>query len=138
MRLSEQEREVSAVKQHVSREQLVSCMNSTKWNELIEIMDKLPADKCPAWRCKGLLSDELSGWDLHWHDHMPQFISIEWLEFDPIQKKKRGELLEPVIIADRTDFFSDLLKAKGIPHSKEKDLIRVWGYQKPGQTIEFV
>ncbi len=55
-------------------------------------------------------------WDSEWYYHIHPVAEIEWLE---LQATSRAWL-------------EDVLRKHSIPFSYEQDVVRVWGYTRPG------
>ncbi|TVP80162.1 MAG: hypothetical protein EA353_04600 [Puniceicoccaceae bacterium] len=135
MMTQEQKKDSERLARYVIREQLVSLMNDTKWEALRSAMIALKEFN-PCYRLACLRSEPDVNWDGDWHYHLPPFKCIEWLEIDPVQKKRIGRLVKD----EETDFSKEIktiLWAEHIPFSLEGGLIRIWGYQRPGTQINF-
>lgn len=116
----------------IERERLASCMNATKWRELLLGEPLLPL----AW-VKWINDSELrEAFD------RPMLLGdaawIEWLEFDPIETAWAGNLVGPRVVRDRTDEVLAALRAVSVPASMEGGRYRVWGYLRPGVAPEWV
>lgn len=120
---------------YIVREQLISHMNNTKWDELRELMVEL-GNESPLYRVQCLREPPSQGWDGDWYYHLPMYKSIEWLDIDPILRERRGQLIKNKKM-DYTQRYVNLLKENHIPFSFEGLYIRIWGYQRPGQMIDF-
>lgn len=134
----EQTKDRHRMARYIAREELVSVMNQTKWERLQALMQQ-ESYRRPPWRayCLRDAEDLEPEWDYDWHYHLPPFKSIVWLEINPIQKERRGQLL-PDKLTDNTDYLTDLLKTHHIPFSIEGQSLRVWGYLKPGQAVSLI
>jgi hypothetical protein len=108
-------------------------MNNTKWRELVEAMRAMRAGK-PLYRIKDVLDSypELGPWDNEWFFHLWPYYGIEWIEIDPTRQTQLG----PGV--DQTDAIVVALRERSIPFSLEGHYIRVWGYTRPGATVDFV
>jgi hypothetical protein len=119
----------------IERERLSSCMNTTKWDEIVPIMqwglamrvrmiDDPPGEPLPdprdTWESLGNAS---------W---------IEWLEFCPVRTVQRRGLLDPEIVGDETEHLLTVLRAINAPTSIEDGWIRVWGYLRPGTAPSWI
>ena len=137
MEMEDRKKDRERLDRYIVREQLVSVMNNTKWEKLRDLILELPGRK-PRYRLKCLRADDGRAccWDGDWYYHLPTYKSIEWLDIDPIIRHRQGRLLNDKK-TDCSQQLCDLLKKKHVPFSLEGKYIRVWGYQRPGQTIEF-
>src|SRR2546422_177399 len=74
------------------RQELVSSMNATKWQEATEAMRLLPGGP-PRFRVKDIHGPVPSetAWDREWFYHPRPHETIEWLEIDP--DSRAAELL---------------------------------------------
>jgi len=126
------------LERYIVREQLVSIMNNTKWEKLRKLMISL-GEASPRYRVQCLRTDEVYGtyWDGDWFYHLPTYKWIEWLEIDPVARERRGQRVKNKE-TDQTQLLTDMLKDCSIPFSMEGGYIRVWGYKRPGASIEFV
>ena len=138
METDEQAKDRQRLECYIARKALVSVMNNSKWEKLRSLMIDESARR-PAWRVRCLRDTRESEvqWDGDWYYHLPEFKHIEWLEIYPVQKARRGYLL-PDKVSDNTDYFVDLLKSNNIPFSIEGESLRIWGYLRAGQAVEFV
>jgi uncharacterized protein DUF6678 len=135
METEDQKKDCERLHRYIVREQLVSHMNNTKWDKLRELMVEL-GNECPLYRVQCLRAPPAHGWDGDWYYHLPTYKSIEWLDIDPILRERRGQLLEDKKM-DYTQRYVNLLKENHIPFSFEGEYIRIWGYQRLGQMIDF-
>ncbi len=136
METEDQKKDRERLENYIRREQLVSIMNNTKWAELRELM--LSLDKKPRYRvqCSNADSIHSEAWDRDWYYHLPPYKAIEWLGIDPIITERRGHLL-PDKLTNQLDAIVGKLSNKSIPYSMDNSRIRVWGYKRPGRTIDF-
>ena len=133
----EQKKDHERLKRYVSREQLVSVMSNTKWEKLRSLLLSHLAFR-PLWREQYLRSDSIGDYrgNLEWTVGSPDYRTLEWVEIDPIEREHRGMLVGESDI-DHTAEIVALLKNNHIPFSLENQYIRIWGYQRPGITINF-
>ncbi len=122
---------------YITRENLVSIMNDTKWDELRDCMLSLEG-LAPKYRTMCLRVQDENGyyWDSDWFYHLPTYKCIEWLDIDPIHRAFQRQLIEEKG-TDLNDKIKEMLRSKNIPFSIEDSYIRVWGYQRPGKRIKF-
>jgi hypothetical protein len=112
------------LKQKVRRlmegEALTSTMNETKWRELCMAMGSRAHP--PPFRLHDLFARPgyVSGWDREWYYHPFPYVSIEWLEIEPMA----GEKLE----------LEEILRAVGAPFEVHGNLLRVYGYRRGGTS----
>lgn len=130
MATQDQQKDAERLVRHIQREQLVSCMNDTKWGELRAVMASV-APNAPRYRVKCLRDAEPSpeGWERDWRNHLPSFKTIEWVEIDPIHRKVRGQLLKGME-RDMTDDIVSLLRLHSIPFESCTGLIRIYGWRR--------
>ncbi len=67
----------------------------------------------------------------------PDYKAIEWVEIDPKRIDVTGRSINNQI-TDFTEPLIELLTQNNIPFSIEGGYIRIWGYIKPGQCVDFV
>lgn len=128
MKTEEQKKDEKRLQSLIEREGLVSVMNNTKWENLRSSMLDLK-DKAPMWKVTCLRSKiSESYWDGDWCHHLPTFKFIEYLDIDPIQKIRKGGLVEDEI--DNTKLIINLLEKNLIPFSIEGKYLRIWGYTR--------
>ena len=119
----------------VERERLASCMNSTKWAEVLPLTQ---------WglHMQARMIDNSLGEPQHGaHDGWESLGNadwIEWLEFYPIRTVQRGGLLNPEVVGDETDRLLAALRQINAPTSIEDGWIRVWGYLRPGSAPDWI
>lgn len=113
------------VASHVSRGQLASVMNETKWRETCHGILAL-GPPVPRFRVQEVTTSRISEWDAEWYYHPRPYLGIEWLEIDP----KCGQ-------QDRRDEIVALLRSVGAPFTASEDALRVWGYLRPGASVQF-
>ena len=135
METENQKKDRERLDSYIVREQLISHMNNTKWDRLRELMVELGNER-PLYRVKCLREPPTQGWDGNWYYHLPTYKNIEWLDTDPILRERRGALLEDTKM-DYTQTYVNPLNENHIPFSFEGEYIRIWGYQRPGQIIDF-
>lgn len=116
-----------------------SLMNNTKWKKTIGALLPLPL----RFRVKLLMTEEVSDWTWLIYGHAPenyiemgswvgpvQFVKVEWLEIDTIERKPRGQLVEDELI-EHTDSVEAILSSLRVPFSKEQTIVRIWGHFLP-------
>lgn len=116
--------DVRRTRRHVVREGLCSCMNDTKWRELVSVMRSL-AGFTPSYRQKHLRCSEPAQWDKGWFYHLRPYSVVEWVEIDPVDSRRYPQV-------DRTEEIEQLLRQIHVPFSREGPYLRVWGYLRPG------
>jgi hypothetical protein len=132
MATQDQQKDAERLARHIQREQLVSSMSDTKWVELQAAMGKV-APCPPRYRVKCLRDAEPSpeNWERDWRNHLPSFKTIEWVEIDPIHRKRRGQLLKD-IERDMTGDIVSLLHGHSIPFVHCTGRIRIYGWRLAG------
>lgn len=133
-----QARDRKALLRTVETEQLTSYMNRTRWKACIAAISSIPGYSARfRVRCVGDRQDPQS-WDGSFPWHIPHFVSIEWLEFDPIVRSRRGALVTDICADHTADIVAALLQAR-IPISLESTgAVRVWGYVRPGANLSLI
>jgi hypothetical protein len=131
-RLSDDERQ-RRWRSYIEREGLASLMNDTKWRQLVFTLEA--HWDCPRWRVKRLTAAEP---DIYHGDYEPhlygmEWRSVEWLDLDPIVTVSEGKLFPKHVVANHTPAIEKALRSVYAPFSHEGDLIRVWGYARPGK-----
>jgi hypothetical protein len=115
----------------IQRDQLVSWMSDTKWRELI---GALPKAQIGRFRALSIGDREPGAWQPGplWPEHLPWWSMIEWLELDP-----RTRPAPQAAVRDHTAAVEEVLRDVRAPFTREQDLLRLWGYTRPGRTPEF-
>lgn len=73
-------------------------------------------ERKPVWRVKCLrdVREEVPQWDGDWYCHLPEYKYIEWLEINPIHRKRKGILLKDKV-TDNTNHLINILNDNRIP-----------------------
>ena len=130
---SEQEEDDLRFFRYVQRENLASLMNNTKWREVIAAIQAVERYR-PRFRVKCVRDGEPApdSWDGSFPFHVPTFRHIEWLEFDPVVRTRRG-----AIVPDLTEDFGTPIEAAlataSIPFERVGSAIRIVGYFRPAK-----
>ena len=127
------------VEKILTRKQLSSIMNDTKWLELQKAVASLPFP--PPYICKritdenseriGQLEDApryVGDWSSFWEEGLPLFFDIEWLKVRPRKGICRGRLIADEIL-DETEEFIAILEKYSIPYENENRTITIYGYR---------
>ena len=126
------------VKSYVVEKNLVSCMNDTKWHELInELMENAP-EPCDCVQYKTLFEDFVPDyfWDLR-HDEDIEYMDpylIEWMKIKHVQTvhEFRGLLLsDKTYTYDYKPFFEEILQKYSIPYEYDEteQTFTIYGYR---------
>lgn len=121
----------------VNREQLVSCMNNTKWHQLLERLNEIRVDK----RVKYIDSDRVTNWQPGAWMPVPGYVEfsggptpfrfIEWLE---IKKAANGYgKLASDRITDRTTEIREVLAKMNLDLEETETTFIVRGYIRSSQ-----
>lgn len=124
----------------VNRDQLVSCMNSTKWQRLLDGLNAINADK----RVKYIDSDQASNWQPGAWMPVPGYVEfsggptpfrfIEWLE---INKAANGHgKLAADRVTDRTREIREVLETMNLDVEETEASFIVRGYRRASQQAE--
>ena len=133
METPDQVKDRERLRRYIHREQLASVMNNSKWRRLVAVLEGFPV-KC-TFRRKDVRESMLkeSRWDGDfYHVFSGGWASIEWIEINA----RRGQLVPPDV-DDRTIEFRKALRDANIPYTIEDGETRVWGYTRPGQTLQW-
>jgi hypothetical protein len=105
------------VRRLMERNGLCSVMNDTKWREVCLGMYAL--EPRPRFRTRDLLSPPgyVSAWDREWYYHPRPYLTIEWMEVEPVE----GANVGPVV---------DVLRRVGAPFERTDGGVRVYGYTR--------
>jgi hypothetical protein len=134
---SGQKKDTDRLQRYIHREGLCSVVNRTKWAEVETALLTIPGFR-PEFRVKCVREPEPTGdyWDMSFPFHIPSRVTIEWLDIDPFRRIHRGALIDDEI----TDFTNEViaaLRSCHVPFSRERGVIRIWGYLRPGQAPDF-
>jgi len=99
-------------------------MNNTKWEELRTAMLALP--DAPQWRSRIVGTGYESGWDGEWFYHFRDggYSDLEWVEV-----KVSSPAQEEAVLA--------ALRAIHLPGHRTGDGFKIYGYLKPGQSMDY-
>lgn len=123
----------------LTRKQLSSIMNDTKWLELQKAVGTLSFP--PPYICKqitdeksdkiGQLEDAphyVGDWSSFWEEGLPLFFDIEWLKVRPRKGIYRGRLVADEVL-DETEEFIAILEKYSIPYENKNGTITIYGYK---------
>jgi len=119
------------LEKYITNNQLSSCMNNTKWKELIsEITQR--EDFNPPVNIKYVFDLENNGlFSPVWWEEVERegFNLIEWLEINPIKTIKVGRLVKPKM-EDFTEFIESGLIKHSIPYEFSNGIFKIYGYRR--------
>ena len=110
----------------MNKSDFTSCMNNTKWEELIGSMTEL-GELAPLWRTMDVESGYLTQWDGDWHYHIREggFDTIEWIEL-----KVESDEQSSVVLAE--------LKSIGVPGVGTDLGFKVFGFVRIGEEVDYL
>ena len=115
---------------YVTRHQLTSSMNNTKWREFqAAITSRMDFD--PPVMIKDLLLPQPDpGFAPIWWTEFEQegYAHIEWIKIWPFREEPRGRLIAPEV-TDFSPFIKDALESHNIPYEYENKIFTVYGYK---------
>ena len=117
----------------ITERQMTSCMNNTKWNELVAAITS-KKDFDPPVRMKYLLDEEAnSGFSPVWWNQIKDdgFELIEWLQIQAFKEEHVGRLVNPKI-TDHTSFIREALEKNSIPFEFDDGIFTIHGYKSTG------
>lgn len=118
------------LQKQISKSGLTSCMNNTKWRELVSEITK-DKNYNPSVNIKSVFDTESNRpfspvwWEEVEHDG---FDYIEWLEINPVKIEFIGRLVDPKK-EDYSEFILAGLNKYFIPYEINNGIIRVYGYK---------
>ncbi len=121
----------------IEAEGLVSHMNKTKWNSLVTAILEGDIYK-PHCLIKYLDDQEPLGpsqidwWAYSGGSNMNQ---IELVALDPIERIRRGRLVDPELVDHKTELVEALTRMK-IPFVDEDGYIKIFGYTRPASATK--
>ncbi len=114
----------------IENEQLVSCMNNTKWNMLIESLDS--KDYIVEFRTVYIDGDTWpeneEEYDIDFMHLCGNYKPIAWMDIKYIKKIHIGELAKPKIKNFKNEIIEILDETNIKNYEISEDLIRVYGY----------
>ena len=123
-------------KRYLSEHSLSCVMNDTKWNRLFE---ELSGGDLPLLFSRKDV-DEIESTAPYWDGDIFHIFGgterIEWLDVQSKSSTPRGRLLEP-IVQDRTEELIEAVRRAKVPFSRTQNGIRIWGYIRPGQSVQW-
>jgi hypothetical protein len=120
-----------SLEKYIAENQLSSCMNNTKWKELISEIT-LRDDFNPPVNIKYVFDSENNGlFSPVWWEEVERdgFNLIEWLEINPIKSTHIGRLVKPKT-EDFSEFIENGLKKHSIPFELNDGIYKVYGYRR--------
>ena len=108
---------------YLEREKIVSVLNDTKWQKLFDCL-KTTDNYYLDFRRKDLNSSESPNWNGDLYEVFGMWQIIEWMEI----RTDRAHLPE----------LNLAVKNSGVPYSKNNDILKVWGYLRPGVSPNWV
>lgn len=133
----EQQKARDGLRRRIIDRGLSAFMSNTKWNRAFEALQSIAGYRA-RFRTRLVIDqkDPSESWVEGFPFHVPTLSFIEWLEFDPIVRTKRGALLSDI----ETNFTLEIQRAflgARIPFSMENGAIRIWGYVQSGSAPKF-
>lgn len=128
---------LNSIKQSVNDMNLFGVMNDTKWKAVYDIFQD--TDLPFLYRSKDINGDAFPEGHLRFdiREVFPKhFSSLMWLEVHSKEEKSTGRLLPPKIIDHTAMAINTAQKAKARFTITEYG-IKIWGYIKAGEDIEF-
>lgn len=115
------------VQQQISKRNLASHMNNTKWSSLLPVLKDIALKIDVKW----LLQDEPNGWTTQYLIPSPTY--FEPLPLGPITFRE----IEWILIAPvNVELANRQLKILKTPFTAEGDFLKVWGYSS--HAVDFV
>lgn len=124
----------------VCERNLCSCMNNTKWCELINAI-KMEMPFPPAFSMKYITeesaahsrikTEDVDYWGDWTGENFPSqeyYFNIEWIKVRPCYLKYRGKMIAPELV-DESKIFKDILKRYNIPFEEKDGLYCIYGYK---------
>jgi hypothetical protein len=114
---------------YISDNQLASCMNTTKWKELVHEITSNEAYE-PLVNIKLIFEEENNNsFSPVWWNEVERdgFELIEWLQIQPFKTEKGVRLIDPKQI-DYTEFIQKGLDKHAIQYEYENDIFTIYGY----------
>jgi hypothetical protein len=122
----------------VNRDQLVSCMNNTKWHKLLSELNLIQVDK----RVKYIDSDIPSNWQAGAWMPVPGYVEfsggptpfryIEWLEIKKVASKHIGMLVSDCL-ADRYCEIQNVIGQMNLNYEENDLSFVIYGYRRASQ-----
>ncbi len=116
---------------YIIEHQLSSCMNNTKWRELVEEITK-DQDYNPSVNIKTVFEKENNNsFSTVWWEEVESegYNLIEFLEINPIKEEFVGRLVKPKT-TDYTEFIESGLKKHSIPYEVNEGIFKIYGYKR--------
>lgn len=116
---------------YIIEHQLSSCMNNTKWRELVEEITK-DQDYNPSVNIKTVFEKENNNsFSTVWWEEVESegYNLIEFLEINPIKEEFVGRLVKPKT-TDYTKFIESGLKKHSIPYEVNEGIFKIYGYKR--------
>lgn len=123
--------EKDILKKYIVDNQLTSCMNNTKWIELIEVITS-DSEFDPRVKIKYLTDKDNQGeFSTVWWENVERFgfDSIEWIEINPIKEILIGRLVAPKTI-DFSHFIKNGLDKHTIPFEINDGIFKIFGFKR--------
>ena len=123
----------------VNRDQLVSCMNNTKWHRLLSELNPIQVDK----RVKYIDSDIPSNWQPGAWMPVPGYVEfsggptpfryIEWLEIKKVASKHIGMLVSDRL-TDRSGDIQNVIGQMNLDYEESDLSFVIFGYRRASQN----
>ena len=123
----------------VSKRQLTSIMDDTKWLELQRAVEDLPFPPPYIVKCVtdkndfsiGMLDEiptYVGDWSSYYEEGLPPFFTIEWIKVCPRYGKHKGRLVDKEVL-DETSQFVEILDKYFIPYEEDNKMFIIYGYR---------
>ncbi|MDO4230211.1 MAG: hypothetical protein Q4C98_10375 [Capnocytophaga sp.] len=128
------------VLEYIQKEQLVSFMNKTKWEELRSAMYAMEIS--PSYRIKYLFSadneqdiekiinENISyGVGVWGEEQFYNYFDIEWVKIEKLREEPQGRLIAPQIL-DYSQEIRAVLEKFHIPYEEHERFFTIYGYKR--------
>ncbi len=122
------------LRNYIESNNITCVLNNAKWNNLFEVLKEI--ESVLDFQRKDLDEDAGLHWDSDIYHIFGGYQYIEWLNIRAMTAERQGALM-PDKVTNHIDLLLVALKQTSVPYSIYADGVRVWGYLREGNSVNW-